>query len=274
MRLPFTLCLLGGLVAGPLAAQQVPNLPVVAVLDELRDKPTALRYYDQWWAPLPSAEGAACYDVLQRQDSAGVNWHVRRYDIATKRPLLDLGFSGPLPWAVPEGRSRQWYPSGQLREEASYRKGMAEGRLRTLYPDGKPRRIVDYYRQRVAKAECFDAAGEAVECPAYHTFAQLPADGASPDVVERIAQTYPQHLPAGFSRAGKGAVYFAFYVDTLGRAQAPRILRSDDEGLSAAVLEAIRRLPTFEPARQEGRLTHDAVEGFVLYSPAVAKRRK
>ncbi|GAB2965119.1 hypothetical protein GCM10027048_38330 [Hymenobacter coalescens] len=278
MRLRFRLCLLlTGCAAGPLAAQTTPpNLPVVAILDELADKPAALRYYDQWWAPLPSAEGAACYDVVQRLDSAGITWRVRRYDLATGRPLLALGFSSALPWGQPEGPSRQWYPSGQLREEIGFRKGVAEGRQRTFYPSGQLRRQVDYYRQKAVRAECYTSAGEPADCPPYHTFAQLrrPNDRSSADVLQQLEQDYPQYLPAGFARPGRGVVHFAFYVDTLGRATAPRILRGDDPALNAAVLEAIRRLPAFEPARLEGALTHDPIEGFVLYTPAVARRRR
>ncbi|OON69493.1 hypothetical protein B0919_09465 [Hymenobacter sp. CRA2] len=267
---------MGGLSAGPLLAQQPPNLPVVAILDELQAKPAALRYYDQWWAPLPSAQGAACYDVIQRKDSADVSWHVRRYDLSTGRPLLDLGFSGALPWGQPEGPSRQWYPSGQLRETITFRKGAAEGRQLTFYPDGKPRRTVDYARQKAVRGECFDAAGLPIDCPPYHTFAQLrrPNDRSSADVLAQLTHDYPQYLPAGYNRAERAVVYFAFYVDTLGRATAPRILRGDDPALNAAVLEAIRHLPAFEPARQEGQLTHDPIEGFVLYTSAVARRRK
>ncbi|MCC3158982.1 hypothetical protein LJ737_17195 [Hymenobacter sp. 15J16-1T3B] len=273
-RLLSCLPLLAGLLAHlPAAAQTkpAPNLPVVAVLDELQNQRAALRYYDAAGAPLPTGDGAASYEVLQRVDSAGIGWRVRRYDAQTQRPLLVLGFGGA-PWSLPEGPSRQWYPSGQLREQASYRKGMAEGRLQTYYPNGETRRLVDYYKQKAVRAECFTAAGEPAECPPYHTFAQ-PTSG-SPDVQQQISQTYPQYLPAGYAKPGKGIVYFAFYVDTLGRATAPRILRGDDEQLNTAVLEAIRQLPRFEPARLEGRLAPDPIEGFVLYSPAVAKRRK
>jgi hypothetical protein len=268
--------LLSALLTPALRAQTPPpNLPVVAVLDELQEQPAALRYYDRWWAPLPSAEGAACYDVLQRKDSAGVAWQVRRYELRGTRPVLELGFADR-PWGTPEGRSRQWYPAGQLREEAFFRKGIAEGRQRTYYPGGQLRRLVDYYRQKVAKAECFDAAGNPAECPPYHQFAQLsrPNDRSSADVMEQLTRDYPQYLPAGFNSSARGIVYFAFYVDSLGQAQAPRILRGADPQLDAAVLEAIRRLPRFEPARQEGQLTHDPIEGYVLYSPAVARRRK
>ncbi|RAK70147.1 hypothetical protein [Hymenobacter edaphi] len=272
LRLPLLTCL----AALPLAARAqtapVPDLPVVAVLDELQDQRAGLRYYDAAGAPLPAAAGAASYEVLQRLDSAGISWRVRRYDMASRRPLLALGFGGALPWGVPEGPSRQWYPSGQLREQASYRKGMAEGRLQTYYPNGETRRLVDYYKQKAVRAECYTATGDAAECPPYHTFAQ-PTSG-SPDVQQQLSQDYPQYLPADYARPGKGIVYFAFYVDTLGRATAPRILRGDDEALNAAVLEAIRHLPRFEPARLEGRLAPDPIEGFVLYSPAVAKRRK
>ena len=276
MRPRLLICLpllASGLATLPAAAQtkSVPDLPVVAVLDELQQQRAGLRYYDAAGAPLPAAQGAASYEVLQRLDSAGIAWRVRRYDVQTHRPLLMLGFGGA-PWSAPEGPSRQWYPSGQLREQASYHKGQAEGRMQTYYPNGETRRLVDFYHQKAVRAECFTASGEPAECQPYHTFAQ-PVSG-SPDVQQQISQAYPQYLPAGYARPGKGIVYFAFYVDTLGRATAPRILRGDDEGLNAAVLEAIRQLPRFEPARLEGRLTPDPIEGFVLYSPAVAKRRR
>jgi hypothetical protein len=241
----------------------------VAVVDQLKGKLAAVRYYDRWWAPLPNEQGAAFYDVIQRVDSAGVNWRVRRYNQSSRQLTLDIGFSGVLPWARPEGRSREWYPSGQLREEMNYRKGIPDGQLRTYHPNGELRRATDYWKRREVRLDCFDASGTPIECPLYHTFAQLPVSEANgADAASWLNQQYLQHLPASYAGKDKTVAFYAFYVDSLGYARKPRILLGDDEALNAAVLKAIGQLPRFEPATQEGKPTHDAIEGYVVYDPA------
>ncbi len=243
------------------------SLPVIAVVPQMKDKAAAIHYLDRWWAELPDARGAAYFDLIQRKDSAGIDWRVRRYDQATRQVMLDVCFSGELPWVGFEGYSREWYAGGQLREELTYHKGYVEGLLRTYYPNGKPRRVAEYHRRRLVRSVCYGAQGEAISCPPYHTYAQFRRPGRSntADVFTWINEQYPQYMPANYAGRTQDTTYYAFYVDSLGYAQKPRILLGRNEHVNAAVLKAIGSLPRFEPATQEGEPTHEALAGGLIY---------
>lgn len=112
-------------------------MPTVRVVDEALGLPAAVRYYDEFWAPLPSGSaGAHCYDRFTRVDSAGLDWNARRYVVATGQLILEQYFTGPVPGGELEGHSREWYETGQLREDLTYHKSRVIGVLRTYFPDG------------------------------------------------------------------------------------------------------------------------------------------
>ena len=86
------------LLASPLAyGQGAPALPTVTTIDELLHQPGGIRYLDAHQVTLPTAQGAGYYDVLQRLDSAGLDWHLRRYSLLPKQLILEKFFTGALP---------------------------------------------------------------------------------------------------------------------------------------------------------------------------------
>ena len=117
--------LLAGLLAVALTqavpghAQAPTSLPVVATVDEMLGKTSGVRYYDQHWVPLPGPAGATGYDVYRRIDSVGLKWQLRRYLSTPQRLVLAQFFTEVVLGVGFEGPSREWYPSGQLREEVT-----------------------------------------------------------------------------------------------------------------------------------------------------------
>jgi hypothetical protein len=243
--------------------QGAAGLPTVISMDELLDKAGGIRYLDAHQATLPSAAGAGYYDVLQRLDSASLNWHLRRYTLPTNQLVLEQFFVGVIPQQQLEGHSREWYASGQLREEVVYHKNRVVDTLRTYYPSGQPRRVQTYTRK--ATTTCYDSLGNPLrKCPPYHTFATLKGKNTySGKFLNVVQQHYPQFLPAGYPAPKGQIVYYAFRIDPTGLIQEPRILSVVAPELQAAILQAIKQLPAFEPAFYEGQATDDVLDGFV-----------
>jgi hypothetical protein len=263
-KLTVSVLLLAALVLwGPLThAQGAAGLPTVTTVDALLNQPGGLRYLDAHQVTLPSAEGAGYYDVLQRVDSAGLDWHLRRYTLPAKGLVLEQFFTGVVPLVL-EGPSREWYASGQLREEVLYHKERVAGTLRTYYPSGKPRRV--QVIGRGASTVCYDSLGTPLrKCPPYHTFATLRGKNTySGKFLQVVQQQYPRFLPTDYHVAPGQLVYYAFRIDPTGAVREPRILSGGASELQGAVLQALKQLPTFEPARYEGEVTDDVLEGYV-----------
>ena len=241
------------------------SLPTVRVVDEMLGISAGVRYYDPYWAPLPTGPtGAHCFDRFVRVDSAGLNWQARRYVLATGQLILEQYFTGLVPGMELEGPSREWYEHGRLREELTYHKSWVVGALRTYYPDGKPRRT-EFAPPAKGTTVCLDSTGNPLpKCPPYHTFAQLSGKNTySGKFLKVVQQQYGGHLPAGYSQPAALLVHYAFRIDPAGTVQDARILTDAPAELQAAVLQAVRQLPRFVPATLEGRLTNDVVEGMV-----------
>jgi TonB family protein len=245
------------------------QVKVVSTLDQLDGQRVALRYLDRNLVPLPSAEGAYAYDILRRADSLGVAWRVRRYTVAGHQQLLDAGYSSELPGVVPHARSREWYPSGQLREDVSYRLGKPDGPMKTYYPSGKLRRDQQNKAGAVVKSECFGPDGQALDvCPGYRSAAKLPGKGSGQAAVfQSLQKQFAQFVPKGYARATDAVVHLAFQVDSLGLVRDARVLASDDPALNAAALEAVRKLPRLTPATEEGQPVSSVMEGDFFYYP-------
>lgn len=253
-------------IATPAHAQAPAHLPVVAAPAQLLGLPGGVRYYDQHWLPLTGPAGAYGYDVYRRLDSLNLKWRRRRYLLASGRLLLEQYFGSTVPGmsAGLEGPGREWYPSGQLREEITYHNHHLAGTLRTFYPNGRVRlNQVNY----LGVTACYDSTGRArPDCPEYYTPAQ--SKGKSIEVAELpalVQRSYPALLPAGYAvPATAPPVYYAFRIDITGTVRDARLLSAAAPPLATAILQAIAQLPAFEPARLEGQPTDRIVEGQVV----------
>ena len=249
------------------AQTRTPTAPVVHVVDEMLGKTEGIRYYDKYWEPLPSGPtGAYCYDHFLRKDSANVNWQARRYVIATGQLILEQFFTGLVPGAELEGHSREWYETGQLREELTYHKSRV-GALRTFHPNGQPHRT-EYYTIKGSNS-CLDSTGRALaKCPPYHTFAQMKGKNTySGKFLKQVQHEYTSLLPKGYTQPKEIPVFYAFRIDSTGVVRDARVLTEAPVALQEAITKAIYQLPAFTPATLEGKATDDVVEGLVEAKP-------
>ena len=251
------------------------TLPTVSHMDELVDRKyrAAVRYYDRNWLPLPGGPaGAYGYDRIERHDSASISWRTRRYVLATGRLVLQQFWKGEAPGYVLEGGSREWYESGQLKEEVQYRDGQLVGELRTYYASGQRRRVQSF-GVITGNSYCYDASGKArPSCPPYHKFAKLLVRGYGTEQYMALVQSlYAKALPAGYRQPEELRVYYAFRVDSTGQVRDGRVLNAYPgwdkaavaPALEAAILQAIGRLVFAGPATVEGEATNDLIEGIV-----------
>lgn len=261
--------LAAGLVAlalSPAAHAQAPaHLPVVATPAHLLGKAGGVRYYDQYWLPLTGPAGAYGYDVYRHLDSLSLKWRRRRYVQASGRLILEQYFASevPGPSAGLEGPGREWYESGQLREEIFYHNHHLTGTLRTFYPNGRVRlNQVNY----LGVSACYDSTGRArPDCPDYYTPAEAKGKNVAlaklPDLVQQYYAALP---PPGTAPAAAQHVYYAFRIDSVGAVRNARLLSPAEPALASTILKAIAQLPAFEPARLEGHPTDKIIEGSVV----------
>jgi len=258
--LPGLLCC----AASTVVSGQTP-LPPVRIVDEVLGRKAGVRYYDAHWVPLPTGPaGAHCYDQFVRIDSAGLDWRARRYAVASGQLVLEQYFTGPVSGAILEGPGREWYETGQLREELTYHKHRIVGALRTYYPDGKPRRT-QFFSPAKGSGSCLDSVGRPVaKCPSYHDFARIHGRSTfSGKFLGAVQRGYAAFLPAGYRQPNDLVVYYAFRIDPAGAVQDARLLTEAPDEVQAAIWQAVKQFPLFAPATLEGYPTDDIIEGYV-----------
>ena len=65
------------------------------------------------------------------------------------------------------GLTRCWYPNGQLYWACQYKLGDMHGPLFVYHPDGSTKRREYFKRGKSNESQCFDAAGQVVDCKSF-----------------------------------------------------------------------------------------------------------
>ncbi len=162
------------------------------------------------------------------------------------------------------GRVLEYYESGQLHLQQDYLANKRQGDFLVYYPDGKLRRRDHYEAGQRTAGECFGPDGHAIE---YFEYEQQPiyleGDGGIMAIVKGIQERvrYPK---SALRHRLAGTIKVKFTVNKAGEVQDARVLGGVDESkfegltleavrdMEMAVLQAVRDLKRFQPARLDG----------------------
>ncbi|MGI4870310.1 MAG: TonB family protein [Janthinobacterium lividum] len=165
---------------------------------------------------------------------------------------------------VLHGRRMVYYESGQLHRQADFVAGNYVGELLVYYPDGTLRRRDQYAAGKRTAGECFAPDGHPV---AYFEYEQMPIYPEGTGNMGAIVTAIQQRVryPASALRQRlQGTIKVAFTVNAAGGVQDARIVEGVDEtkfqgaalsavrDLEATVVQAVQHLKQFQPGQQDG----------------------
>ncbi len=246
------------------AQSRITGLPVITCIHYLGESSSAVIYLDRMRSALPSAVGAAYYEVYSRIDSAGFNIEAVTYAIPRDVRVARSLFTDYASRATVH--QKEWALDGSLRSVESYRLKHEEVKLmgvcKAWHQNGQLARDGVYRKNgKLEKEICFDTSGRQVNCPQSWQFAQLPGQ---PHRYDFYWQTYRKFANATreFERLPETKwIEATFVIDSLGNIQSPRILGpiSVPANWRDAALRVINDLPRFMPARSEGIVTPEPI---------------
>ncbi|MGI4865803.1 MAG: TonB family protein [Janthinobacterium lividum] len=219
-----------------------------------------VKYVDAKGKKLPSAEGADHRIETSYIDSvkASVRVFYPSGKLMSYTPYVNIKRR------FVHGRFLEYYESGQLHLQGDFIANKRQGDFLVYYPDGQLRRRDHYEAGQRTAGECFGPDGHAIE---YFEYEQKPiyleGDGSIMAIIKGIQQRvrYPK---SALRHRLAGTIKVKFTVNKAGEVQDASIVGGVDESkfegptleavrdMELAVLQAVRDLKRFQPARLDG----------------------
>jgi protein TonB len=253
-RLLLATALAGLATASRAQSQPEPPPPAPAA------RPVEMAYFDASRHKLPSEAGAVERKETANRDS--VSGTTRTFYLPSGKlksfvPLANVRKN------LRHGTMSEYYESGQLRYQATFRAGKVAGDLVTYYPDGTLKRREHHLPDQPVAGECFGPDGQSV---AYFPYEQMPvySEGAGDKAAVVRAVMLNTRYPAdALQQRVFGIVKVSFVVGKDGRVQniKPNEIKAGDvpkgltrayQSLQDAAVSAVQQLKPFVPGRQDG----------------------
>lgn len=155
-----------------------------------------------------------------------------------------------------DGTVMYWDEQGRLTRTAQYQRGRANGWSTDFYPGGKEQRAERYTAGRRVEQRCFDLQGKLISCLLAFEYPRWLQKGyLARYLYDRI--DYPKDRRTA---ERIGTMHLRFAIDTLGNVMDAATIVGLTPDLDRRVLEVIRGLPPFRPAKRNGRNCYSAVD--------------
>lgn len=149
------------------------------------------------------------------------------------------------------GLSREWYQSGQLKEESTYFFDRLHNDFKTYYPNGTLRRH-DFYRlDTLVKGQCYALDSSKI---AYIPYKEIPEfKGGLQKMFEYLGNNVRYDQQAR-ENSIEGTVYVGFVVSKAGKIENVKVKRGVHPLLDVEAVRVVESMPKWNAGKQEGEL--------------------
>lgn len=151
-----------------------------------------------------------------------------------------------------DGKSKEWFESGQLRKDIDYKEGKKNGQLFTYWANGKLKRADAYENDTLIQGKCLTSEGRDT---IHYDYEQMPE---FPGGIDALIQYLRKELkyPKSAQRAGvEGLVLVGFVVNTNGTISDVKVVKSAFfPELDKEALRMVRKMPNWEPGMEDGEV--------------------
>ena len=166
-----------------------------------------------------------------------------------------------------EGLTRNYYPTGKLKTEITFKNGVFDGPLRTFYPNQRLKRAELYEKGNFVQGKCFSRAGYDTT---YYAFQIPPQFKGGDAALKKYLEVYSRipttpitymHIKQGFN----DYVMLRFVVSAEGKITDVMIRRPLSDKYDREAVRLINMMPAWEPALQDGEpvpMEHTIAIGF------------
>ena len=166
-----------------------------------------------------------------------------------------------------EGLTRNYYPSGKLKTEITFKNGVFDGPLRTFYPNQRIKRAELYEKGNFVQGKCFSRAGYDTTFYAF----QIPPQFMGGDAgLKKYLEVYSRipTTPITYMQIKQGYNFYVmvrFVVTPEGKISDVIVRRSLSTYHDREAVRLINMMPAWSPALQDGEpvtMEHTIAIGF------------
>ncbi len=150
-----------------------------------------------------------------------------------------------------DGISKDWFESGQLKLERTFKQGKLNGPLKSFYANGKLKRSDLYKENELVEGKCFTRTGADT---AHYAFLVTPQYPGGDEMLMKFLSSNIRYPKKALKSKTEGLVVLQFQVDKDGKAKEPVIVKPVSPELDEETIRVFSMLPDFTPARQDGEL--------------------
>jgi TonB family protein len=229
---------------------------------------TIVTFYDQNWKELKKIENASFYRKFFKSDKIYVandyykNGNIQMTGIYTnKKGTLREGFfkyffengnvksEGNYIKNEHNGNWKNYLENGTLDSEGEYVKGKKNGDWIWLTENGKICAKENYIKNKRINYMFLDEEGKEVEISRAEHFASF-QDGDANNFTHWVLKNIKYPLEA---KGTHGTVLVGFYVNTLGKVENIKIIKSVNQFLDAEAIKVIDSSPIWNPAKEHNK---------------------
>lgn len=201
-------------------------------------------YLDKYYRKIPKDSIFEFFRIVQPEKGDTISrTYYKSGKIEAERTYSDYFHS------VQNGISKEWFETGLLSVQATYKKGKLDGILRTFWPSGKPKRIDLFKNDICINGTCFDSSGLQIPHFDYQQKPEFP--GGDAKLIQYIAENtkYPEiALMEGY----EGTVYIRFVITKTGDIGEAKTLNSIHPLIDHEALRVVKSMPKWKPGYNDG----------------------
>jgi periplasmic protein TonB len=223
------------------------KLAIVFCLPTLTALGQDTTYLDNDWNKVESIKSATYFKILSPKQAdrnrvtetvyfrSGKIKTQKDYSVFTERKL--------------DGKSKEWFESGQIRKEIDYKDGKKNGELLTYWDNGKLKRAEKYENDKLIEGKCLTREGIETN---HYDFEKRPVFPGGIDELRQYLGNAIKYPNKSIRNEEEGIVLVGFIVNKDGGISNIKIAQSVATELDQEAIRVVKKMPNWEPGMEDG----------------------
>ena len=214
-----------------------------------------IKYFDKNGNDVKSLKYADSYSIVLRELALPDRKVELQFSMKGKlkfeKHLIDVPDENNKIISILDGKLKEWFDNGQLRQVIEYKNDKYDGKLFTYWINGKIKRDDNFEGGKSVNGKCFNIDGNEIKYFSYEIMPQFP--GGLVVLLRYISKTlnYPEDM---WKRGIQGDVIVQFIVDKDGKISNVEVTRGVSPTLDSEAIRVVKSLPNWTPGMKDGEI--------------------
>jgi protein TonB len=148
-----------------------------------------------------------------------------------------------------DGKFKEWYENGQIKNEIDYKYGIYDGRILTYWTNGQLKRDDNFENGKSVKGKCFNNEGKEIEYYLFDVSPEYP--GGENALIDHISKVLKYPVEMQRQRI-QGKVIVGFRIKKDGKISDVTIVKGVQAELDEEAARVVKSLHDFKPGMHDG----------------------